>query len=191
MHGLVFWLFDSDVASEQIVLSKDTANTSLRFELEFREGHPSNSPIVAPSENFTIKPPDDVDSIQPLIQKEIAPVPIERNLVLSRQRTKPESDYPSAPVLTVGIEPGYPLPLFLKGVAGSVTATFRVGKGGIFESIQVIESSPAGVFDKAVIEAIGVARILESSAPLGRELMITITFDPAGTGAQPQLVKRP
>ena len=94
-----------------------------------------------------------------------------------------ELNVSSLPTLLVGIEPRYPLQLFAKNVRGSVSATFRISTEGRFEDIQIIESTPEGVFDKMVIDAISAAKAAEGSVRKGNKFKITFVFDPSGIGA--------
>lgn len=50
--------------------------------------------------------------------------------------------------------PEYPRHARMRGLQGSVAAEFTIGRDGRIRDIQVTDSSPAGVFDRAVLEAL-------------------------------------
>jgi len=99
-----------------------------------------------------------------------------------------------APVLELPFAPRYPIQLMVKGVRGSVTASFKVGRSGVPEDVEIIDSSPPGAFDSAVIDALQQARFSIDAVRPNSAWITTIIFDPSGTrsqGKNTQSVLRP
>jgi TonB family protein len=150
--------------------------------LQFR-----NAEISTPTSSITKLDPEIVSQAN-LASNRIPVVKENLEKPLANQVSSPgkgkehELNVSSLPIMLVGIEPRYPLPLLVKNVRGSVSATFRIGSEGRFEDIQIIESSPEGVFDKVVIDAISAAIAAEGSVRKGNKFKITFVFDPSGIG---------
>ena len=90
----------------------------------------------------------------------------------------------SAPVFERPFAPRYPLQLLIAGVRGAVTVSFRVGRNGGLEDAEIIDSSPPGVFENAVIEALARAQLDIDSVRPNSVWMVTVVFDALGTNAQ-------
>ncbi|NJC38902.1 TonB family protein [Xanthomonas arboricola] len=69
--------------------------------------------------------------------------------------------------------PRYPAAAVDKGIEGFVELQIQVSPGGIPEHIAVVQSSPAGVFDRAVLEAARQWRLTPASAH-GRAIASTV-----------------
>ena len=64
------------------------------------------------------------------------------------------SDLDTQPTPTHKINPIYPFKAKRLGISGRVLVQFRVGKNGSVSHIKILESTPPGVFDKAVLDAV-------------------------------------
>lgn len=86
-------------------------------------------------------------------------------------------------------QPDYPLHLLSSGIRGSVSVAFNLRRTGAIENIEILESTPPGVFDKAVIDAIVAARKAapNSQSALGKRYVIVVDFDPNGTLSQSRI----
>ncbi len=69
--------------------------------------------------------------------------------------------------------PRYPAAAFDKGIEGFVELQIQVSPGGVPQHIAVVQSSPAGVFDQAVLEAARQWRLAPASAH-GRAIASTV-----------------
>lgn len=183
VHGLVFWVIEKGVFS---ATRPEVANMLLIQALIVNR---SPLPMIESNsvENLSSQAPaSNAGSLGSELAKRVEKSPVS-DAIQSSQLEKSKTVTSLNPIPIVGIEPVYPLLLLSNNVRGTVTASFRVGEGGKFENVEILESIPAGKFDRSVIEAITSARIVEGSLPLKKELMITVVFDPTGMGAPPLL----
>jgi protein TonB len=70
-------------------------------------------------------------------------------------------------------------------LGGLVTLRLVISDRGIVESIEVVRSSPAGLFDAAAIAAFGQARFspgLKAGLPVRSEVTYEVSFAPVGRG---------
>ncbi|WP_300675078.1 energy transducer TonB [Desulfoluna sp.] len=65
-----------------------------------------------------------------------------------------ESQLDRPPMPTHKTAPIYPFRARRLGLAGSVTLKFQVEKDGSVSNMEIVKSTPAGVFDKAVLDAV-------------------------------------
>lgn len=91
------------------------------------------------------------------------------------------------PKFDVEIDPQYPFQLLVKGIRGTVTATFKVGSGGRIEEFEILDSYPPGLFENSVYQAAIAAKVHENSNSQGSRFVIKIIFDPTGTGARSEI----
>ncbi len=89
-----------------------------------------------------------------------------------------------APELEQAFMPRYPFMALSKGIRGTVSARFRVGKDGSIEDVVIISSPVTGGFDAAVIQALANTRIDTRSVHPNSMMMVTVIFDPAGINHQ-------
>jgi TonB family protein len=184
VHGLVFWVIEKGIFS---ATRPEVANMLLIQALIVKR---SPLPMIEsnPVENLSSQAPaTNAGSLGPELVKRVEKSQVS-DAIQTSQLEKSKAVTPSNPI--VGIEPVYPLFLLSSNVRGTVTALFRVGEGGKFEKVEILESIPAGKFDRSVIEAITSARIVEGSLPLNKEMMITVVFDPTGMRVPPLLSVR-
>jgi TonB family protein len=184
VHGLVFWVIEKGIFS---ATRPEVANMLLIQALIVKR---SPLPMIEsnPVENLSSQAPaTNAGSLGSELAKRVEKSPVS-DAIQTSQLEKSKAVTSSNPI--VGIEPVYPLFLLSSNVRGTVTALFRVGEGGKFEKVEILESIPAGKFDRSVIEAITSARIVEGSLPLNKEMMITVVFDPTGMRAPPLLSVR-
>ena len=64
------------------------------------------------------------------------------------------SDLDTQPAPTHKVNPIYPFKAKRLGISGEVLVQFRVEKDGSISHIKILESTPPGVFDKAVLDAV-------------------------------------
>ena len=70
------------------------------------------------------------------------------------------------------VQPEYPIAALRKGVSGYVLLEYSVDSNGQAKSIDVIKSSPEGVFDKVAIKALKRSRFEVTSVD-GRDVEVT------------------
>jgi protein TonB len=81
------------------------------------------------------------------------------------------------------IEPAFPAAAGVSG--GVVTLHLVISAQGVVESIEVVASSPPGLFDAAAIAAFGHARFapgLKAGVPVRSEIRYEVSFAPIGRG---------
>jgi protein TonB len=66
-----------------------------------------------------------------------------------------------------------------KGVSGWVRVECLVSQKGRVQSVRVVESQPAGLFDQAAIDAMKAARFNRSKSPEPRLMIQRLIFDPS------------
>ena len=88
------------------------------------------------------------------------------------------------PVFEQEFTPRYPIQSLIKGIRGTVTASFRVGENGVPEDIEIISSTSTGDFDLAVIQALANTRIKLGSSRPKSAFSVTVIFDASGTNLQ-------
>jgi protein TonB len=81
---------------------------------------------------------------------------------------------------TQPVQPQYPEEARLKGQQGSVVLQLRIDQFGVVHDIEVVESTPPGVFDQACLDAFGAARFLPAQRdgrPVRALVKIRVTFE--------------
>lgn len=79
--------------------------------------------------------------------------------------------------------PEYPRRARMRGLQGSVTAEFTIDRDGRVRDIEITDSAPAGVFDRAVNEAVGEWRfrpLLKDGEAIARRVSKQFEFNLAG-----------
>lgn len=83
---------------------------------------------------------------------------------------------PLAPVMR--IEPGYPVSAVKQGVTGFVRMTFDVSADGTVKNVNVVKSSPQGVFDKEAVKALQQWRYTATGAEhKGQQVQLDFELD--------------
>ncbi len=70
---------------------------------------------------------------------------------------------------------------------GVVTLHLVISDEGVVESVEVVASSPPGLFDAAAVAAFGHARFspgLKSGVPVRSEVQYEVSFAPIGRGGE-------
>jgi protein TonB len=83
------------------------------------------------------------------------------------------------------IEPEFPAVAGTRG--GTVTLRLVVSDRGVVESVEVVRSSPPGLFDAAAVAAFGQARFspgLKAGVPVRSEVLYEVSFAPVGRGSE-------
>jgi TonB family protein len=68
-----------------------------------------------------------------------------------------------------------------------VTLRLVVSDRGVVESVEVVRSSPPGLFDAAAVAAFGQARFspgLKAGVPVRSEVLYEVSFAPVGRGSE-------
>ena len=97
----------------------------------------------------------------------------------------PSSDVDRGPHPLDDIQPDFPAAAGTRG--GVVTLRLLISDQGVVESVEVVRSSPPGLFDAAAIAAFGHARFapgLRSGVPVRSEVMYEVNFAPLGSGRE-------
>lgn len=82
--------------------------------------------------------------------------------------------------LTVPVEPRWPRDALISGTSGFVVVDFVVGVDGRTSDITVVESRPAGVFDKATTQAVArwkFAPRIEAGVPVARRVRQRVEYE--------------
>ena len=194
LHGLILSTLGVGWHRHGARLDPDNAlPLTIRVELVDTVAFSAPLPPVAPVVASETLPPIIEDSpiieeIKPVIP-EVPPAPVRSVSVpaISSPGDDPaaaSSEVDQAPVFEQPFKPKPPLLAYTKGLRGSVTASFRIGKEGTPEDIQIISSSAGGAFDSAIIEALKNTRIKPDSVRAQSLMQVTVVFDPFGTNLQ-------
>ena len=83
------------------------------------------------------------------------------------------------------IEPAFPMAAGARG--GAVTLHLVISDQGVVESVEVVASSPPGLFDAAAVAAFAHARFspgLKGGMPVRSEIRYEVSFAPVGRGSE-------
>lgn len=78
------------------------------------------------------------------------------------------------------IQPQYPEPARIEGIQGNVVIQIRIDQYGVVQDIEVVESTPPGVFDQSSLEAFRHARFhpaQREGRPVRALVKIRVTFE--------------
>jgi len=95
------------------------------------------------------------------------------------------------PIFDQAFAPNYPVHALIKGIRGTVTASFRVGEDGTPIDVEIISGAPSADFDAAVIQALANTRIKPGSVRSHSAMIVVVVFDPFGTDIQGSITQKP
>lgn len=183
LHAALYFLSDTGSAQKDSIDSSNTGHSKIRAYLG--ENNRTLPPDTAhtnliEADRFTSAP-----SSQRNYEQGARTTKTTEQPDATDQRTQLAKDV-EATLPAFDFQPDYPLHLLSSGIRGSVSVAFNLRRSGAIENIEILASTPPGVFDKAVIDAIVAA---EKAAPnrqsaLGRRYVIVVDFDPNGTLSQ-------
>lgn len=138
----------------------------------------SISLIEVPSENTaSIESPPHRGSITP-------------TLAHFEHKTDQRNDVESGIIFETPFRPFYPLHLLNRGTRGHVTVKLLISDDGAFSEIEIIDSTPTGVFDDEVLRALQSARTKPKAGQANQRYVLSIVFDPGALSSTHKFIEQ-
>lgn len=105
-------------------------------------------------------------------------------------KTDQRNDVESGIIFETPFRPFYPLHLLNRGTRGHVTVKLLISDDGAFSEIEIIDSTPTGVFDDEVLRALQSARTKPKAGQANQRYVLSIVFDPGALSSTHKFIEQ-